>query len=126
MTASHYPALSGVKIDRALINEIKDDEELTAMASIIEGAQLEAWFQDFGSDWDKARFSAYLLRPEALALLHRKRPPMNSTKKRRAYSRFNLRAPSEKVGHCPLTKLEDAEYGPKKSINAVVARTSKK
>lgn len=62
MADSIYPPLSGVKIDRALINEIRDDEELTAMARIIEGAHREAWFQGFGSDWDKARFSAYLLR----------------------------------------------------------------
>jgi hypothetical protein len=62
MSEGNYPALSGVTIDRSLINEIRDDEELTAMARIIEGAQREAWFQGFGSDWDKARFSAYLLR----------------------------------------------------------------
>lgn len=62
MAENAYPALSGVAIDRDLINEIRDDEELTAMARIIEGAQREAWFQGFGSDWDKARFSAYLLR----------------------------------------------------------------
>lgn len=52
----------GVKIDRALINEIRDDEELTAMARIIESAQRESAWQGFGSDWDKARFSAYMLR----------------------------------------------------------------
>lgn len=62
MTDTHYPALSGVTIDRDLINAIRDDEELTAMARIIESAQREAWFQGFGSDWDKARFSAYMLR----------------------------------------------------------------
>ena len=62
MTDSNYPRPSGVKIDRDLINEIRDDEDLTAMARIIEGAQREAWWQGFGSDWDKARFSAYLLR----------------------------------------------------------------
>jgi hypothetical protein len=62
MSDSGYPALSGVTIDRALINEIRDDEELTSMARIIESAQREAWFQGFGSDWDKARFSAYMLR----------------------------------------------------------------
>lgn len=62
MSESYHPALSGVVIDRDLINEIREDEELTAMARIIEGAQREAWFQGFGSDWDKARFSAYLLR----------------------------------------------------------------
>lgn len=69
MSESYYPALSGVKIDRNLINEIRDDEELTAMARIIEGAQREAWWQGFGSDWDKARFSAYLLRREGFGAL---------------------------------------------------------
>jgi hypothetical protein len=59
-TGTHDP--SRVRLDIALINEIRDDEELTAMARIIEAAQREAWWQGFGSDWDKARFSAYMLR----------------------------------------------------------------
>lgn len=62
MSDSGYPAPSGVKIDMGLINEIRDDEELTAMARVIESAQREAWWQGFGSDWDKARISAYMLR----------------------------------------------------------------
>jgi hypothetical protein len=51
-----------VKITIALINEIRDDAELTAMARVIEGAQREYRWQGFDSDLDKARFSAYMLR----------------------------------------------------------------
>lgn len=51
-----------VQITDALILQIRDDEELTAMARVIEDAQRQAWWQGFGSDWDKARVSAYLLR----------------------------------------------------------------
>ena len=51
-----------VTITRELLLEIRDDAELTAMARVIEGAQREAWWQGFGSDWDKARISAYMLR----------------------------------------------------------------
>jgi hypothetical protein len=51
-----------VKITIALINEIRDDAELTAMARVIEGAQREYRWQGFDSDLDKARFSAYQLR----------------------------------------------------------------
>lgn len=51
-----------VKITQELILQIRDDAELTAMARVIEPAQREAWWQGFGSDWDKARFSAYQLR----------------------------------------------------------------
>jgi hypothetical protein len=51
-----------VRITDELILQIRDDEELTAMARVIEGAQRQAWWQGFGSDWDKARVSAYMLR----------------------------------------------------------------
>lgn len=51
-----------VKITKELILQIRDDAELTAMARVIESAQREAWWQGFGSDWDKARVSAYMLR----------------------------------------------------------------
>jgi hypothetical protein len=51
-----------VKITDALILQIRDDEELTAMARVIEEGHQQAWWQGFGSDWDKARVSAYLLR----------------------------------------------------------------
>jgi hypothetical protein len=51
-----------VKITQELILQIRDDAELTAMARIIEGTQREARWQGFGSDWDMARFSAYMLR----------------------------------------------------------------
>lgn len=57
-----------VKITLELINQIRDDAELTAMARVIEGAQREAWWQGFGSDWDKARFSAYMLRAAGFGL----------------------------------------------------------
>lgn len=57
------------KITIALINEIRDDAELTAMARVIEGAQSEARWQGFGSDWDKARFSAYMLRAAGFGLV---------------------------------------------------------
>lgn len=46
----------------ALINEIRDDEELTAMVRVMESARQEARWQGFGSDWDMARFSACMLR----------------------------------------------------------------
>lgn len=51
-----------VKITDGLILQIRDDEELTAMARVIVDAQEQAWWQGFGSDWDKARVSAYMLR----------------------------------------------------------------
>jgi hypothetical protein len=51
-----------VKINIELILQIRDDAELTAMARVIEDAQRQAWWQGFGPDWDKARFSAYMLR----------------------------------------------------------------
>lgn len=51
-----------VKITHELILQIRDDAELTAIARVIEDAQKQAWWQGFGSDWDKARFSAYMLR----------------------------------------------------------------
>ena len=51
-----------INITRELILQIRDDAELTAMARVIEGAQREAWWQGFSSDWDKARVSAYMLR----------------------------------------------------------------
>jgi hypothetical protein len=51
-----------VQITKELILQIRDDAELTAMARVIEDAQRQAWWQGFGSDWDKARFSAYMLR----------------------------------------------------------------
>lgn len=57
-----------VQITHELILQIRDDEELTAMARVIEGAQREAWWQGFGSDWDKARFSAYMLRAAGFGL----------------------------------------------------------
>jgi len=46
----------------ALINEIRDDAELTAAARIIVEAQKESRWQGFGSEWDQARFAAYMLR----------------------------------------------------------------
>lgn len=58
-----------VKITHQLILQIRDDAELTAMARVIEGAQKEATWQGFGSDWDKARFSAYLLREAGFGLV---------------------------------------------------------
>lgn len=58
-----------VKITLELVNQIRDDAELTAMARVIEGAQREAWWQGFGSDWDKARISAYMLRAAGFGLL---------------------------------------------------------
>ncbi|ACL42229.1 hypothetical protein Achl_4278 (plasmid) [Pseudarthrobacter chlorophenolicus A6] len=51
-----------VQITNDLILQIRDDEELTAMARVIEDAHRQAWWQGFGSDWDKARVSAYMLR----------------------------------------------------------------
>lgn len=51
-----------VKITHELILQIRADEELTAMARVVEDAQREAWWQGFGGGWDKARVSAYLLR----------------------------------------------------------------
>lgn len=58
-----------VQITRELILQIRDDAELTAMARVIEGAQREAWWQGFGSDWDKARISAYMLRNAGFGLV---------------------------------------------------------
>ena len=58
-----------VTITRGLLLEIRDDAELTAMARVIEGAQREAWWQGFGSDWDKARISAYMLRAAGFGLV---------------------------------------------------------
>lgn len=51
-----------VNVTRELILQIRDDEELTAMARVIEEGQRQAWWQGFGGDWDKARVSAYMLR----------------------------------------------------------------
>lgn len=51
-----------VNITTELILQIRDDAELTEMARVIEEAQRQAWWQGFGSDWDKARVSAYMLR----------------------------------------------------------------
>jgi hypothetical protein len=58
-----------VKINIELINQIRDDAELTAMARVIEDAQRQAWWQGFGSDWDKARISAYMLRAAGFGLV---------------------------------------------------------
>ncbi|HEX9227570.1 MAG TPA: hypothetical protein VF885_13080 [Arthrobacter sp.] len=58
-----------IKITRELILQIRDDAELTAMARVIESAQREAWWQGFGSDWDKARVSAYMLREAGFGLV---------------------------------------------------------
>lgn len=57
-----------VKITPELILQIRDDAELTEMARVIEGAHREAWWQGFGSDWDKARISAYMLRAAGFGL----------------------------------------------------------
>lgn len=51
-----------VRITHELILQIRDDEELTAMARVIEEGHKQAWWQGFGGDWDKARVSAYMLR----------------------------------------------------------------
>jgi hypothetical protein len=51
-----------VQVTKELILQIRDDEELTAMARVIQQGHEQAWWQGFGSDWDKARVSAYMLR----------------------------------------------------------------
>lgn len=51
-----------IRITSELILQIRDDAELTDMARVIEGAHREARWQGFGSGWDMARVSAYLLR----------------------------------------------------------------
>lgn len=58
-----------IRINLELINQIRDDTELTAMARVIKAAQREAEWQGFGSDWDKARFSAYMLREAGFGLI---------------------------------------------------------
>ncbi|QOT19207.1 hypothetical protein [Paenarthrobacter sp. YJN-5] len=64
-----------VRITRELILQIRDDVELTDMARVIEGAHREASWQGFGSDWDMARFSAYMLREAGFGRLAQEAAP---------------------------------------------------
>jgi hypothetical protein len=53
---------SKVRMSIEFINEIRDDEELTAMSRIIVAAEQEAKWQGWSSEWDRARLAAYELR----------------------------------------------------------------
>jgi len=58
--------MTAPKINIALINEIRDDASLTAVARVIVEAMRESRWQGFASEWDGARVAAYMLRESGL------------------------------------------------------------